>query len=634
MTNTAASVVNLLGFITGIVLYAMLLWMVLGSRPSSNRLLLLTGLFGLAWNVGGLGGYGLFNLGVVKPAPVLLAGAFGALCFLPAVVFHSAFETGGALSRRWRPLVAASAYTMSGAATTMHFHSAIVNGFAPSQFALRGVTLGFGALLVLLLVVTRGHQERGRVLWVVAMAVFAVSAIHLSNHQGEDPWWLELGGHHASLPLVLLILYQDFRFALADIFLKRALAFMLLAMLAFGVFVYGVTPLVAAHRESERNALLLGLWIATAIAYPSLRRTAEWFVDNVILHRADYGRLVADLSEKIDRCDSATAVLQEASRVLGVALNSELVEWSESNEGASHTWVQQDRRRARVRVPTTDKPQYILSFDHLTGGRRLLSDDIGMLERSALIVARRIDAVRFLQERYQRDLQEQEMRKLAAEAELRALRAQINPHFLFNALTTIGFLIQTAPDRALQTLLRLSELLRGVLRSGDELVTLNEELDLIGAYLDIERARYEHRLRVSIDVPSELRDIRIPALIIQPLVENAIKHGISPCITGGEVRILARLSNEGDASPSSLCLSVVDTGVGSTPSNIERGRRRGHGLTNVERRLRHYGGENTLEISSAPGAGTTVEIRLFTQRFDPAVRSRSEAGVGVSLKTQ
>src|SRR6185295_13153416 len=180
---------------------------------------------------------------------------------------------------------------------------------------------------------------------------------------------------------------------------------------------------------------------------------------------------------------------------------------------------------------------YRLSIRDLAGGRRLLSDDIVLLERSALFVTRRIDTVRSMEERYRHEVQEQEMRKLAAEAELRALRAQINPHFLFNALTTIGYLIQTSPERALGTLMRLSGLLRGVLRSGEEFVTIGEELDLIEAYLDIERARFEDRLRVCIDVPWELRQLSIPALVIQPLVENAIKHGISECLSGGEVRI-------------------------------------------------------------------------------------------------
>jgi len=224
--------------------------------------------------------------------------------------------------------------------------------------------------------------------------------------------------------------------------------------------------------------------------------------------------------------------------------------------------------------------------------------------------------VRSMQERYRHDIQEQEMRKLAAEAELRALRAQVNPHFLFNALTTIGYLIQTAPERALATLMRLSGLLRGVLRSGEEFVTIGEELDLIEAYLDIERARFEDRLRVHIDVPWELRRIRIPALVIQPLVENAIKHGISESLSGGEVRISARLQQTDGYSgpPTAVSISVVDTGVGVTETALVHRRERGLGLSNVEQRLQRYGSTVApLLIRSTPGSGTTVEIQVPLQ---------------------
>src|ERR1700746_4049057 len=110
-------------------------------------------------------------------------------------------------------------------------------------------------------------------------------------------------------------------------------------------------------------------------------------------------------------------------------------------------------------------------------------------------------------------MREHEMSKLATEAELRALRSQINPHFLFNALTTIGYLIQTAPERALETLLRLTALLRGVLRSEGDFTTLERELALIESYLDIERARFEQRLSVHIDVPAALRSLQIPPLV-------------------------------------------------------------------------------------------------------------------------
>jgi LytS/YehU family sensor histidine kinase len=226
-----------------------------------------------------------------------------------------------------------------------------------------------------------------------------------------------------------------------------------------------------------------------------------------------------------------------------------------------------------------------------------------------------------MQERYRHDIQEQEMRKLAAEAELRALRAQVNPHFLFNALTTIGYLIQTAPERALGTLMRLSGLLRSVLKSSEEFVTIGEELDLIEAYLDIERARFEERLRVRIDVPWELRRIQIPALIIQPLVENAIKHGISECLSGGEVRISARLITTDGSSelPAAVLVSVMDTGVGVTETSLAHRRRLGLGLSNVEQRLQRYSNEATpLQVRSTPGNGTTVEIRVPLQAHDAA----------------
>jgi LytS/YehU family sensor histidine kinase len=231
---------------------------------------------------------------------------------------------------------------------------------------------------------------------------------------------------------------------------------------------------------------------------------------------------------------------------------------------------------------------------------------MAMLERLSLLIARRIDAVRTIQERYERNIREQEMLKLAAEAELRALRAQINPHFLFNALTTIGYLIQTSPGRAFDVLMRLSGLLRMVLRSNEGLSTIGEEIDLIESYLDIERARFEDRLRTHIDVPWELRSAQLPALLLQPLVENAVKHGIAGSVSGGEIRIEAALI-EGRI----ILMTVTDTGQGSTHAEMRSGRNRGVGLTNVERRLECLQDpEAKLIVESVPGAGTRAEVRL------------------------
>jgi two-component system LytT family sensor kinase len=246
----------------------------------------------------------------------------------------------------------------------------------------------------------------------------------------------------------------------------------------------------------------------------------------------------------------------------------------------------------------------------LTGGRRLLSDDRAALEAIAALLGRRIDAIRITRERYERRLREQEIGKLATEAELRALRSQINPHFLFNALTTIGYLIQTSPARAVDTLIKLTSLLRAVLRSEGELTTLGRELDLVEAYLDIERARFDERLRVRVDVAPSLRRIRVPPLLLQPLVENAVKHGIAPERRGGDVIVTARLSTAAGSEPQ-LTLVVEDSGAGASDAALRRGRETGVGLNNIERRLlRLFGDAAALTLRSAPGRGTTVEIRL------------------------
>jgi len=241
------------------------------------------------------------------------------------------------------------------------------------------------------------------------------------------------------------------------------------------------------------------------------------------------------------------------------------------------------------------------------------------------LLGRRVDAIRLARERYERERREQQIAALASQAELRALRAQINPHFLFNALTTVGYLIQTAPPRALKTLMQLTALLRGVLRSEGEFTTLGRELDLIESYLDIERARFEDRLRVTIDVPAALKGLRVPPLLLQPVVENAVKHGIAPQRHGGTVVVTARLDPAGAGS--TLVLVVHDSGSGITAAELARGRVLGVGLTNIERRLAcHYGASAVLSITSDPNGGTTVEIRLPAEfRLAPDVVSSRSA---------
>ena len=201
---------------------------------------------------------------------------------------------------------------------------------------------------------------------------------------------------------------------------------------------------------------------------------------------------------------------------------------------------------------------------------------------------------------------EQELVELAATAQLAALRAQINPHFLFNSLNSIAQLIRADPDRAEACVERLAEMFRYVLRYGEkDFVPLAEELEMARAYLDIERARFGDRLQVETHIdPPSLQHL-IPNLILQPLVENAVRHGLSRKRGGGTVRIDARLAD------GCLELSVGDDGLGMPDTALERVYEHGIGLRNLRDRLeRLYGPAHLPEITSAPGSGTRVRLRL------------------------
>lgn len=200
---------------------------------------------------------------------------------------------------------------------------------------------------------------------------------------------------------------------------------------------------------------------------------------------------------------------------------------------------------------------------------------------------------------------ERQARELASLAQLEALRSQIHPHFLFNSLNSIAQLISTDPERAEECVERLAEILRYLLRSENRsFVTLDDELEIADAYLEIERARFGDRLAVDVSVDPAARDHVVPTLILQPLIENAVRHGVSRKVGGGTVSIDARLEH------GELRVVVRDTGVGMGP-RIDAALSRGVGLRNVSERLvQLYGAEYAPTIDSAPGAGTTITVRV------------------------
>ncbi|MDA8335698.1 MAG: histidine kinase [Peptococcaceae bacterium] len=208
-----------------------------------------------------------------------------------------------------------------------------------------------------------------------------------------------------------------------------------------------------------------------------------------------------------------------------------------------------------------------------------------------------------------------QLEQALGDAELRVLQSQVGPHFLFNALNTIArlALFETAPETE-RMVRALARLMRYTLYQVRSLVTVREELAVVRDYLFIQQTRFSDRLTSEIDVDQALLEARLPGMTLQPLVENAVIHGLEPLKEGGAIGVKGRLCGD------QVCLEIIDTGSG-IPEELQkeifglevrsgdRGHVSGLGLTNVFRRLQHYfGADCTLNVQSGPGAGTSVQL--------------------------
>jgi two-component system LytT family sensor kinase len=205
--------------------------------------------------------------------------------------------------------------------------------------------------------------------------------------------------------------------------------------------------------------------------------------------------------------------------------------------------------------------------------------------------------------RSERMLEQQQSR--LNEARLAALSSQINPHFLFNTLNSVASLIRQDPEQARQVVYKLSKILRRLLRTQDNLVTLGEELSFIDDYLAIEMVRFGDKLRFEKDVEPECLDLLVPSMLLQPLVENSIRHGLAAKVEGGAIRVRAHR-----AGPR-MRIVVEDDGVGIPEDKLARLLDAGIGVNNVNERLKVLYGENYrmwIDSKAGEGASTGIEI--------------------------
>lgn len=363
------------------------------------------------------------------------------------------------------------------------------------------------------------------------------------------------------IPLAILAAIALAKTHYADVILKRSLG-LLVSIVVATLLVWRVPDL---PRGIPVVALSL-LGAALMVTAPLLYRTLGRAVDRLILKKPDYRTLAkayGDAARKAPDLEALKVLTEhQMSSALGLkALISPPApaEDAERLPFGEHTLELSPRRQAKA----------------------LMQAEMHFIEDVAAEFTRREEALAFEAERLEREQREARLKHAVTEARLEALRAQVDPHFLFNTLNAITDLIANDPDKAEVMTERLAAFFRYTLnRQEQALATLDEELDFVRQYLDIEKVRFGDRLKVEIKKDKGLGEESVPSLILQPLVENALRHGLSSKLKGGRISVTAE--REGSA----IRLEVADNGVGFTDKSKDR-----VGLKNVRERLKALHGE-------------------------------------------
>lgn len=302
--------------------------------------------------------------------------------------------------------------------------------------------------------------------------------------------------------------------------------------------------------------------------------------------------------------------------VIGLAKRFPLTGTRLAHRIALHTIV------SLMLAPLVSGAQYFLSLGllrfvfHITGPdvqHFLSSFEVGVLFMSFTgiltywLVVGLYQSMHFYQVALERQTIAAQLETQLSHAELENLKSQLHPHFLFNSLHAVGVLMQEDVDAAGRLLVSLGDLLRMALERRENEITLQSELEFVGKYLEIEQTRFHDRLKVHVDIPSHLLGVYVPSLALQPLVENAIKHGFSVDSTACRLEIAAKLHD------GRVWLYVRDDGPGPAPASLLRF---GVGLSNVQSRLKQlYGDESSLELTGRDGRGCEAVIALPLRRL-------------------
>jgi len=529
---------------------------------------------------------------------------------LPPLLFHLvlAEERQYLAGRRaWRTvLVLFYAFGAAGAVwQSLDDQELLLTSWSGAFNRLPAVLFGAAAASGLVAQVLSGRvlkrAERRHRFWIRFLLVLAVLCAAWSLAIGSP--YLDLLPDYLILAFFCVTLYYRERLVFFDLLVKRG-AFFALGLLGLSLFFLVETQAAERFRLSwDRpwlTALLLTpLWLAAPRIYERVAAAIDriWLKRRYSLAEAErrFTRGIQAASGEEDLRAGAASSLHD---IFQTAVEVEFQGVPKGGEdGITATLEQRGKATGWIRL--AERPDSI----------PFLSDDRRLLHSLARMLSVVLENVRFRQEQLQQRQREEHLSRLAARSELRALRARINPHFLFNALNAIAGLIPEQPRAAEETVEQLAEVFRYALRKSEkEWVRLDEEVEFVLSCLRVEQARFGERLYVNVAVDPSLGAIPVPAMSIQPLVENAIKHGASMVEGRGSVALQAVLDGP------NLRVEVVDNGPGFPPGFCLGDDSPGYGLRNIAERLKGYYG-NTAELKWERNAGHT-RVTLLIPRPD------------------
>jgi two-component system LytT family sensor kinase len=611
---TAGGLTNdLIHFTTSLLITAVLLVLTLRAArlPGTPVANILFAVCGILWSAGGLVGVLLLAAGMARDAREVRAA--WAVQFSGAAIFPIA------ILAVWRPFAAlpwqktaARALQICAAISA----AAIVAVLSTLRFSrgtlTRATAINAGIVLVLGAAVTLRRGSTPRAVYLPSMAIVAALAGAVLMMLPGSGGWLQGVASHLILLMALCTFLLFARFRLADRFIRYAVRILLAAVWAglLAGLTTAPTPWELLHRgrfPTAIHAFLLvlsvnGLLVSIVFVDERIGKQVNRWLFRTPDYRAETRALAARLRDLHDEQGIAAAVEDAARRPL--ELGKARVMAIDSAAPSALLDGETVERAGEVLVPMSTGGRVTQMLLAAPGAARpgLVSNDLDYLRAIAALYGNRMDALGREREVIERQSREAVLLQQVTEAELRALRAQINPHFLFNSLNTVADLIVRDPVRAETMTLRLASVFRHVLaHSSRPLTTVRDEIEFLRAYLYIEEARFGDRLRVEIAVDDAAAGEAVPSLILQPLVENALKHGLGPKPGPGHLSIAVT------AEENFLRLRVEDDGMGLA------GRRESHGvgLANVAERLATlYQDRASVALEAREGGGCRVTVLI------------------------